>query len=74
MLTFIFISPLHLVSTDINNFDDNPIDLILGNAANKYTVRETDGEATLDVDCLTGIAPGANTSFFLMSYYDGKLF
>jgi len=44
----------------------NPITCIRGNAANDYVLNDTDLEANLDTEMLTGIAPNANTCFYLM--------
>jgi tripeptidyl-peptidase-1 len=51
---------------DINNLHEKPITNIIGDDVVRYTDSDTDTEAALDVQCLTGFGDGANTSFWVM--------
>eukprot|EP00009_Paramoeba_aestuarina_P001133 CAMPEP_0201517522 /NCGR_PEP_ID=MMETSP0161_2-20130828/8587_1 /ASSEMBLY_ACC=CAM_ASM_000251 /TAXON_ID=180227 /ORGANISM="Neoparamoeba aestuarina, Strain SoJaBio B1-5/56/2" /LENGTH=616 /DNA_ID=CAMNT_0047915049 /DNA_START=58 /DNA_END=1908 /DNA_ORIENTATION=+ len=51
----------------INNLKDNKITNIIGDDVARYTPSDTDTEACLDVQCLTGFGVEANTSFWVMN-------
>jgi len=51
----------------INSLKNNPITNIIGDDAHSYTDADTDTEAALDVQCLTGFGVNANTSFWVMN-------
>jgi len=50
-----------------NNLPSNPINCILGNAADTFIANDTDGEAQLDTQMMTGMAVGAKTCFYIMA-------
>jgi len=52
----------------------NPITCILGNAASDYALNDTDTEANLDTEMVTGMAPNATTCFYIMSIYNGWMY
>jgi len=58
---------------EVNGLAQNPITNIIGNSPT-YVPKETDGEAQLDVQYLTGLAPNANTSFWIMSSNFGWMY
>jgi len=49
-----------------NNLPSNPIKCILGNGAADFIVNDTDVEAQLDTQMITGMAAGAQTCFYIM--------
>jgi subtilase family serine protease len=49
-----------------NNLPNNPINCILGNGASDFIVNDTDVEAQLDTQMITGMAAGAKTCFYIM--------
>jgi len=51
-----------------NGLSPNPINCILGNGANDYFPNNTDTEAQLDTQMMTGMAAGAKTCFYIMEY------
>jgi tripeptidyl-peptidase-1 len=51
----------------INGIPNNAITNIIGDDAERYTSGDTDTEAALDVQCLTGFGVKANTSFWVMN-------
>jgi len=57
-----------------NSISQNPIKCILGNAAQDYTPEDTDDEANLDIQMLTGFAVNAPTCFWLMSVDHGWMY
>jgi hypothetical protein len=53
-----------LYSEKINGIPPNPINCILGNGAKDISPNDTDDEAQLDTQMLTGMAVNAKTCFW----------
>jgi len=51
-----------------NGLPSNPITCILGNGASHFFANDTDEEAQLDTQMMTGMAVGAKTCFYIMEY------
>jgi len=49
-----------------NNLATDQITCVLGQDVNWYVRNDTDGEAQLDTQMMSGIAPGASTCFYIM--------
>eukprot|EP01118_Nematostelium_gracile_P005314 TRINITY_DN1673_c0_g1_i1.p1 TRINITY_DN1673_c0_g1~~TRINITY_DN1673_c0_g1_i1.p1 ORF type:complete len:431 (+),score=119.19 TRINITY_DN1673_c0_g1_i1:41-1294(+) len=52
----------------------NPITCILGNYATDYSPNDDDGEANLDTEMVTGIAPNVYTCFYIMNPTSGWMY
>jgi len=52
----------------------NPITCILGNGAQYYELNDTDTEANLDTEMLTGIAPNVDACFYIMEIGNGWMY
>lgn len=51
-----------------NDLPANPITCVLGNGKSDFFVNDTDAEAQLDTQMMSGFAPGAKTCFYIMEY------
>jgi len=58
----------------ITELANNPINCILGNGVNFYYANNTDLEALLDTEMMTGMAAGATTCFYIMVYGKGWMY
>jgi len=57
-----------------NGLPRNPITCILGNGADNYILNDTDDEAQLDTQMITGMAPGVKACFYIMDTGDGWMY
>jgi len=57
-----------------NGIPNNPITCILGNGASNFVPNDTDDEALLDTQMITGMAVGAKTCFYIMDAGSGWMY